>query len=61
MSVQQINDLNLSMQNVIPAQVYAPMEPQPLPQEVEHELESEVPHETDAGSSSTSGCVDTYA
>ena len=62
MSVQQINDLNLTMQNVIPAQVYAPVEPQKIPDENKHEIESELP--TDRlkdGSSSSCSCVDTYA
>lgn len=61
MSVQQINDLNLTMQNVIPAQVYAPVEP-PVREEVKHEIETELPTERIGdGSSRSCSCVDTYA
>lgn len=56
----QIADLNLSNQNVMPAQVYAPIEPQPVPAELEHELETEI-KEAPPSSSSSCSCVDTYA
>jgi hypothetical protein len=70
MSVQQISDLNLSMQNVMPAQVYSPIVPQSLPDEKidekKHEIETkpvpEPARETSRdGSSNHYGNVDTYA
>ncbi|MDH4263046.1 MAG: hypothetical protein OEV78_08385 [Spirochaetia bacterium] len=60
--MSEISDLNLSMQNVMPAQVYLPVEPQPIPDENKHEIESELPADRlKDGSSSSCSCVDTYA
>jgi len=56
-----IADLNMSNQNVIPAQIYSPIERQELPVENKKEIESELPTEHVEGSSNPCGCVDTYA
>jgi hypothetical protein len=62
MSVQSINDLNMINQNVIPAQVYAPVEPPPLPDDTKQEIESELATDRSRESSSSPcSCVDTYA
>jgi hypothetical protein len=60
MSVQ-IADLNMSNQNVMPAQIYSPVEPQELPTDNKKEIESELPTDQSRSSSSPCGCVDTYA
>lgn len=60
MSVQ-IGDLNMSNQNVMPAQIYSPVESQELPVDDKKEIESELPTEPKVSSSSPCGCVDTYA
>jgi len=62
MSAQQIGDLNLTMQNVMPAQTYSPVEPQPIPDTGKQEIESELPSEqSDSRLSSSCSCVDIYA
>jgi hypothetical protein len=60
MSVQQIGNLNIEMQNVLPAQAVAPTEK--LPEEMlPKEIPSDLPEDSAGQSRTVCTCVDTYA